>query len=155
MAISGGEPEGRDTLGSLEAEVEAAEYLEQTFLLSVPPSTNALYMTDRKANRRFKTPKYTKWQTQAGWELMGQKPRPTQGDVTVEIRVAEEEVIFKNGSKKRDLDNMLKALLDLLVLHRVIEDDRYIKKLSIERWESKDLSGVSGTVLGKRNRGLR
>jgi len=47
--------------------------------------------------------------------------------------------------RRRDLANLEKAISDLLVDHKVIEDDSLIESLSME-WVSSDMAGVSVTL---------
>jgi Holliday junction resolvase RusA-like endonuclease len=96
-----------------------------TVRLPVPPSTNALFVTfkQRGGIERAKTKEYKAWIEAAGWALNVQRPQPIKGRVTVRIAVP------KNN--RRDLDNHLKAVLDLLVGHSLIEDDRKIDNLQI------------------------
>lgn len=49
--------------------------------------------------------------------------------------------ISVNEELKGDIDNRIKAPLDLLVSHRLIEDDRFVRKVSIER--------VNAVLVGK------
>lgn len=44
--------------------------------------------------------------------------------------------VFPPDRRRRDLDNLLKALLDGLVHARVIEDDSLIDKLTVERYQT-------------------
>jgi len=60
---------------------------------------------------------YREWIAAAGAELIAQRPKKHQGSVVVSIRVG-----MPDG-RKRDLDNLQKACLDLLRRHGVIEDD--------------------------------
>ena len=96
-----------------------------TVWLPVPPSTNALFVTfkARGGIERAKTKEYKAWITAAGLMLNVQRPIPIKGRVEVEVMV--------KRNNRRDLDNHLKALMDLLVGHSLIEDDRRIEKLTI------------------------
>ena len=103
----------------------AGEKVTFTVRLPVPPSTNALFVTfrDRGGIRRAKTKEYLSWITAAGFMLNTQRPKPIKGRIEVEIMV--------KRNNRRDLDNFLKAILDLLVGHSLIEDDRKIESLHI------------------------
>ncbi len=92
-----------------------------------PPSTNTLFF-NRVGKGRVRTAHYHRWLNEAGWVLKAQRlpPAPITGDIAVEI-------VCPWGCRAGDLDNRLKAMLDLLVAVRVIEDDRFIVDLRI-RW---------------------
>ena len=83
--------------------------------LPFPPSANRLWRV--VGGRAICSKSYRDWIATAGAELMGQRPRKHQGPVAVSIRVG-----MPDG-RKRDLDNLQKACLDLLRRHGVIEDD--------------------------------
>lgn len=97
-----------------------------TAIIPNPLSTNALF-----TGRRFKTRRYRDWMTDAGWALK----LPPQGwpgipnrPFAVRLRCK----IVLPPSSKIDVDN-IKCVLDLLTEMRVIEDDKLIDALSIER----------------------
>lgn len=90
--------------------------------LSLPPSVNALWF-NRPGVGRVRSTTYQTWIKSAGWELRSQRPPRIAGDISVSIRAG-------RTSKRRDLDGCLKALLDILVTHEVIEDDRYVTALA-------------------------
>jgi crossover junction endodeoxyribonuclease RusA len=111
------------------------------FKLPLPPSVNRLYLNVR-GRGRVKTKHYRTWRKAAGWELraqMGMARLVLKGPIRVTIIAA------KPDNRKRDLDNMAKALLDLLVENNVIADDSKVEKLMME-WTSGDMVGVSVTV---------
>lgn len=118
------------------------DWIEQTFLLPFPPSVNTMFPTDKRTGRRFVSDDYKKWRTEAGWALKSQNPQRTEGHVHVDI------IIVRPDRRKRDLDNLTKALMDLLVDHGVIEDDSKVTRTQ-SSWSSADLSGVSVCVTGK------
>ena len=83
--------------------------------LPFPPSTNRLWRVVR--GRAICSKSYRDWIATAGAELMGQRPKKHEGAVSVSIELGPPD------GRKRDLDNLAKATLDLLVKHRVIEGD--------------------------------
>ena len=87
--------------------------------LPMPPSVNQLY-ANRKGGR-MKTKKYSDWIYSAGWALEEQGLLSIKGDVEVYY-------YFGPRCRKSDVFNREKAISDLLVSHRVIEDDRKIVK---------------------------
>jgi Holliday junction resolvase RusA-like endonuclease len=89
--------------------------------LSVPPTVNNLFLT--AGRRRVKSKRYRAWQKTAGWELLTQRHGCIGGPWTADI------VLPTN--LKGDTDNYSKALLDLLVSHGVVDDDRFCRKVTI------------------------
>jgi crossover junction endodeoxyribonuclease RusA len=93
--------------------------------LPMPPSMNSLWRSNR--GRVHRSEEYRSWLTQAGWQLKLQHPLAIPGWVTVRIAAA-------IPARPIDLDNITKGLLDLLVEHRVIEDDRKVAAIN-SRWD--------------------
>lgn len=103
-----------------------------TLTLPMPPSVNNLFKT-LPGGGRGKTRDYKKWTLEAAVELKLQKPARVPGRVLITIACERE-------SEASDIDNRIKALLDLLVqpglkredrAHGVIDDDRYVTGLAI------------------------
>lgn len=92
--------------------------------LPVPPSTNHLYSTGSHG-KRFRSAEYEAWITMAGYQLNLQRPPKITGKAVIEIACP------RNG--RRDLDNHFKAILDLLVKHGIVRDDRHFEKITA-RW---------------------
>ncbi len=111
-------------------ERKSAEYV--TLRLPPPISTNALHRAVKIGNRiaNIKSAEYRKWVEAAGWELQGQRPGKIVGPFACYITVPRKCRI--------DLDNCFKALLDLLQLHKVIENDRLATELRIKRGQGDD-----------------
>jgi Holliday junction resolvase RusA-like endonuclease len=99
----------------------------------LPPSTNNLYMNT--SNGRVKTRNYDDWLLQAGLFLNGQKPGRMTGRVDVSITV-------EDSHPQRDIDNILKPTLDLIVKIGVIADDnaRHVRSVSAQ-WSDR-ISGM-------------
>lgn len=108
-------------------------------LLPMPPSTNHLFAGSR--GRRYRSPEYEAWITEAGWELKRQRPVSVAGQVSLLIEVAEPKT-----KRATDLGNREKAVTDLLVSHGVIEgdDQRYVRRITLE-WAP--IEGVRVTVM--------
>lgn len=125
--------------GSVWTDAGPVPITEQTILIGkLPPSTNSLTF-NAKWGGRAKTDKYAAWLRSAGWELEAQKPQAFSGDVAVEIWAN------KPNKRKRDLDNLAKPILDLLVAHRVIDDDSDVQSINM-RWDG--LLGLGVTITG-------
>ncbi len=89
-----------------------------------PPSVNNLFPTDSRG-RRFPSPKYKKWKDEAAWSIKAGKPYKITGHFTATL------VADRKDRRKRDLDNALKACLDLLVALDLIEDDSLAEHVEI------------------------
>lgn len=95
------------------------------YLLPRPPPTNNLYANVHGIGR-VKTGRYSDWRKLAGYELLGQGKKKIEGLVSVSIAVT------RPDRRKRDLDGLVKPLLDLLTEMQVIEDDSLVQRLSIQ-----------------------
>ena len=102
--------------------------------LPMPPSVNQLWF-NVPGKGRARTEPYRNWIEAAGWELKSQRPENIVGSVAVKISAGA-------GDKVRDLDNLIKPLLDLLVTHAVIADDADVASI-VAGW---DRNGMSGRV---------
>ena len=97
-------------------------------LLGLPPTVNHLYRTSRNGVR-YKTPQGREWQNTTASIMAVAKTnrKPYSGDVALEV-------LFRTADRRRwDLDNRVKALQDCLAMAGVIEDDRQIQRLLVER----------------------
>lgn len=93
-----------------------------TLAIPAPPSTNNLFINVR-GRGRAKTSRYLTWLRAAGNELLAQRPGHISGPVSVRIKV-------RRRRKNQDIDNTIKAPLDLLVAHGVIDDDKCVHSVS-------------------------
>jgi crossover junction endodeoxyribonuclease RusA len=96
--------------------------------LPFPPSVNALFF-NVPGRGRVKTDTYTGWENEAAWLLASQKPGRIVGDYEIEITA------FRPDKRRRDLGNLEKGISDLLVSQRVIQDDRFAQKITLQ-WGS-------------------
>ncbi len=101
-----------------------------------PPSVNALYR-NLPGRGRVKTGVYKDWAGHAGWTLKSQNPAPVPGRVVIVIGIER-----RNGAA--DIDNRAKAILDLLVAHKVIKNDNLVTAIAMA-WAAKgtDLARVA------------
>lgn len=95
------------------------------FAMPVCPSTNNLYVTRRHGIGRARSPTYRAWIERAGWTVKLARPARVAGAVRVLI-----EVPF---NRRRDIDNIIKPVLDLLVNLDLIDDDNMVDDLRIIR----------------------
>ena len=99
-----------------------------TITLPMPPSWNRLYRMANRGGfcRMYKSSEYKSWVELAGWKLKRQWRKKTiEKDISLYIRVF--------YCRKKDLDNMVKAVGDLLQDLRVIKDDKQIDFLQVWR----------------------
>lgn len=119
-------------------------------LLPTPPSTNNLFINRCGALAgRGKTVGYKLWLHEAGWLIKQQlgafSPPLVAGIVAVDI--------LAPLNRRRDLDNALKALLDLIVKMGIISDDNLIDDLRIRRAGVGDKMVVVVESIGGNNGG--
>lgn len=109
---------------------EAQERKETRIALPWPPSTNNLFVN--KGRRRFVSQEYAAWRREAGWTLQAQRPPKFLGQVEIGIELC------APHRRRYDLDNRVKATLDLLTEHRVIRDDSdpWVRAVSVRRVEN-------------------
>jgi crossover junction endodeoxyribonuclease RusA len=93
-----------------------------TIDLALPPSLNRLWRSNR--GRVHRAAPYVSWLRTAGWELLTQRPASLTGNVRITIAAG------RPDRRRRDIDNLNKAVLDLLVSHGVIEDDSKVVTLT-------------------------
>lgn len=108
-------------------------------MLSVPPSANSIWRSYR--GRVIKSAKYCSWLRNCLIQIgrVGQVPGPLE----VKIKA----VMGKGWRKNRDLDNLIKPLMDLLKHSQIIIDDNstIVKKISI--WSEQPLGSVDAKVI--------
>ena len=111
-----------------------------SFKLTYPPTANGLFANDSRTGGRIKTKEYRKWCNDAGWEIVEQGRTKIAGPVVVALECRAPD------NRARDIDNLLKPVLDLLVRMQVIEDDKSsIVRTVIGYWNKGD-PGVTVTV---------
>ena len=99
--------------------------------LPFPPSLNNLFKN--VARGRARTQRYEAWAHEAGWLLRQQYPGRVAGPFNVAL------VFERPDKRRRDLDGLAKAPLDLLVTLGIIENDYLAQRITLA-W--------SGTVGG-------
>jgi Holliday junction resolvase RusA-like endonuclease len=109
-------------------------------VLPYPPSIHKLF---RKHNGSYLSAEYKAWRDEAGWELKRQSPYKHDGTVSVVME-------FKAPDKRRrDCDNLIKPILDLLVAHQVIPaDDSSVVRQVTARWIDHGEPRVQLMVMG-------
>lgn len=102
----------------------AGDYLRVAYL-PLAPSTNALFANAEKG--RVKTASYKSWRNGAGLVLNVQKCKP------LPVRSPYLFVATVEIDRKGDIDNRVKATIDLLVGAGLVPDDRWADKLLVMR----------------------
>lgn len=103
----------------------------QCVVLRLPPpiSTNAIYRAYARGGRvsQIKSKEYRAWISVSGAELELQRPGCVPGAYGLRIAVPKK--------CRVDLDNCCKGVIDLLVLHRIVDGDgpRHMQKLEVFR----------------------
>jgi len=103
-----------------------------TLDLPIPPSVNSMY-ANRKGGRgkgRYKTKEYKDWLRRADHYVIAQSWRIDYipGPCDLHIKVP--------AKMRGDVDNRIKAVADYLVSRQITADDKFYRKVSIERCES-------------------
>lgn len=92
--------------------------------LPFPPSVNNLFVNVR-GKGRVKTDRYRTWRSAAGWDIKAAKPEKFSGPVEISV------VYARPDRRRRDLDNLFKAVADALVEFEVLADDSQIQKITL------------------------
>lgn len=111
----------------------------------LPPSTNNLFATPRGKTFRVKSAQYKRWIDDAGKMLLQQGPRPDALTASLGVSID----ATRPAGIRRDLDNLCKPILDLLVKMGVVMDDDRFAEI-ILRWRNPELApeGVTVRVYG-------
>lgn len=104
-----------------------------SFTLSWPPSTNAVWrpiVTDQGRPRLVRAKRATHWRDHAAVELALQRVLRRGIAVPIAVRIR---AFPPHDHRHHDLDNVLKATLDVLTRFNVVADDRHVCELALER----------------------
>jgi len=96
---------------------------EISFTMPTPPSTNALFK-NIKGRGRVRTDKYNDFILFGITAIRQQKVKPIKGHVVMVIGV-------ERMSGTADIDNRLKAMLDVIVKAGVLQDDRFVTGIAV------------------------
>lgn len=99
--------------------------------LPMPPSVNALWRSGR-GRKVYRSPKYTAWLKEAGWEIQRQRHGKIDGPYRADI------ILRPKTNRRRDADNFAKAVLDLLGAHSLTDDDSLCVAPRPRWWTSDD-----------------
>lgn len=95
--------------------------------IPVPPSANNLFL-NTPGHGRVRTKAYRQWTRLAGWRVKEQRPGRIVGPYRLHLRLP--------NATRGDVDNRLKATLDLLVSLGVVDDDRLAQDVRVSRGEA-------------------
>lgn len=95
--------------------------------LPMPPSVNNMFVNGKNGRGRFASPAYKGWRAEAGW-MVKQQIRGRKIDGPYKLDIA----LVKPHRGRLDLDNRLKAAIDLLVHLQVTPDDSLLRKITAE-----------------------
>jgi len=108
----------------------------ELFLSRLPVPKSNRYIR-RKGGKVFKPPRVVNWEVRAIWELREQyKGEPIDWEVSVDV------VLILPNRRKRDIDNMLKSLWDVLEKAGVIKNDNLIYEVRTIKKVEKGKEGV-------------
>lgn len=107
----------RAASGGPEPDPAGGATARRVYTLPMPPSVNECFR-NLPGKGRVKTGVYLDWRGHAGWVLRDQKPELVTGHVVVVLSMERTSVLA-------DVDNRIKAMLDLLK-GTVIVDDRFV-----------------------------
>lgn len=95
--------------------------------LPYPPTVNALFR-NVPGKGRVKTKRYLQWSRVASNEIMAQRVafpvNKIEGPFEVHITL--------DANRKGDIDNYVKAIIDVIVNMDVVDDDRHLKRFTVE-----------------------
>lgn len=94
--------------------------------IPLPPSANNLFYNRSDGGGRHKTRDYAAWRKGAATLMAATlDPRPAATSLWVFIEVG--------AGRGRDIDNVVKPLLDALQVARIVPDDRWVDRINVVR----------------------
>lgn len=95
-----------------------------TLHLSYPPSANRIWRKSK--GRIYRAPNYVNWLEREGWNILQQRQGEIDGPYLLQMSVV------RPDKRKRDLDNLIKPVSDLLKSVGVIADDSDAQRIELE-----------------------
>ena len=92
-----------------------------------PPSVNHYWAA--RGNARYLSPRARAWREEASWRL--REARNGKGRIHQEVALFV--FAYPPDKRRRDLDNILKAVLDALVHGGVLKDDHQVAEIHLVR----------------------
>lgn len=103
--------------------------------LTLPYPFQANHMKMPSRGRLIMNPKYRDWRAGALWSIREQVPNGIHPVITGYFHITI--TVDRPDRRRRDLDNLSKAVLDALKEGGVIEDDSYADRIVME-WSGRD-----------------
>lgn len=112
------------------------------FELPLPPTSNNIFRNATKRERdaarrrhkklpgRLPTVEYTRWRAHAGLLLDTQFSKQGRRKISGPVEIGL--LVCRANRRAGDVDNRIKAPIDLLVRHAVIDDDRNVQRVTAE-----------------------
>jgi Holliday junction resolvase RusA-like endonuclease len=101
-----------------------APHRRAALALATPPSVNHAWV-NVAGKGRMRSAEYRAWLEETGWTIRAARIPKITGHVAIRIRAGV-------PSRKRDLYNIVKPILDALTTFGVIDDDAFCHRLSAE-----------------------
>jgi Holliday junction resolvase RusA-like endonuclease len=91
--------------------------------------------------RKFKTPKYKSWRSDFGCLVYPQLQKLKKNKIEFPLKnfIEIDYEFYIYSFKKYDVDNFIKTTSDALTECGIIEDDRFVKRYSIEKFPLSEL----------------
>ncbi len=109
--------------------------------ISEPPKGKANRYIRQKGGGVFKPWNISSWETKAAWEIKLQLDNIGFKEA-FSCKISIEAVIFLKDKRRRDIDNMLKTLWDVLEKTGVIKNDNLIYEISTIKHVEKAFQGI-------------
>lgn len=90
-----------------------------------PPSVNSIWRGG-KGGRHFLSPKYKAWKQEAAYKARAQSSKRVSGPYALQVN------LVRPDKRRRDLDNSLKVLSDLLVFCGFTDDDSEAQYIEVK-----------------------
>ena len=101
--------------------------MDTTLTVPLPPSANNLFF-NRRTGGRAKSTAYRQWLATCQGEVLAQRVQAFPARRSMQINIAVE------LDRKRDLDNTIKPLIDMLQAAGVIENDKWVDSIHATRY---------------------
>lgn len=116
---------------------------EITIFISKAPYPKSNRYIRRKGGKVFKPWKVSSWEVLASNEIRSQlKESLKENEYLFSKEVEVSTIIILPNKRKRDIDNMLKTLWDVLEKERIIKNDNLINKVETVKLSIKGKEGV-------------